>query len=105
LNFNLWHGTVGVEAGMAAIVLLALEASVVLGRTPRFGVDPARVGGVGAGLVLFFTVLKIGIDSAYLAAGAWAGLALASGIAFLAYQESHVGWSRSNLGPEAGTDP
>jgi hypothetical protein len=104
LNFSLWQGTAGVEAGLAAIVLLAFETSVVLGRSPRFRMDPGRVGAVGAGLVLFFTVLKIGVDRRYLALGAWVGLALASGIAILASRKLPVTWPRSRRMPDRRAD-
>jgi hypothetical protein len=105
LNFNLWQGTAGVEAGVAAIVLLAFEASMVLGLSPRFRMDPGRVGAVGAGLVLFFTVLKIAVDRSYLALGAWVGLALASSIAILAYRELPVTWPGSGRMPDRRTAP
>jgi hypothetical protein len=108
LNFNLWHGAVGIEAGVAAIAVLAFESSTALGRTPRLGVEPSRVGAVGAGLVLFFTVLKIGVDHAYLFIGAWLGLALAVGVAYLAYTRVYAALrlprhEGATAGPEEGT--
>jgi hypothetical protein len=101
LSFNLWHGFVGIEAVLASSFVLVWQASTLLPSDRRLGFDPRNVTVVLTGLLLFFTVLKVGVDHAYLAVGAWLGLGLAASIAASGYANMH-GRDTSGNEPDPG---
>jgi hypothetical protein len=90
VSVNLWHG-VGFLAALAAILILLMEILSAANVQVAIG-DPRSRALIEAGLagaVLVFTILKVTIDSEFLAFGAWLGIILALAIAY-------GGWMRWN---------
>jgi hypothetical protein len=99
LSFSLWHG-IGVAAGALAIVLAGWQALVMA--RPGMGSGKESRAAVLAGMILFFSLVKIAVDSAYLWVGAWLGLAVATVLALCgaaAFLPSRPG---GPSGPERG---
>jgi hypothetical protein len=90
VSVNLWHN-VGFLAALAAIVILLMEVLTIANVQVAIGDARSRAlieAGL-AGAVLVFTILKVIIDSEFLAFGAWLGIILALAIAY-------GGWMRWN---------
>ena len=98
LTFTLWHG-IGILAALVALVILVLEGTLLFhpGMWPS-GTTPAPLSTIGAAFLLLLTMLKVTVDAAYLAYGAWLGLALAAVVAYAGYRR----WLEGRRGRSPG---
>jgi hypothetical protein len=94
--FTLWHG-IGILAVLLAMGLLVWEGALWIGARPNFSIPTQTVSASAAGFVLFFTMLKIVVDSRYLSVGAWLGFFIAIAMAYGGY--SRMGQVRGPPGP------
>ena len=85
LTFTLWHG-IGILAALVAMAILVLEGMPLVHPGAWTERTLAPLSTMGAGFLLFLTVLKIAVDAAYLAYGAWLGLVLAAVVAYGGYR-------------------
>jgi hypothetical protein len=89
-----WHG-IGIISGLIALAIIGMEVITLFGMNVEMGTAQSRStleAGL-AGALLVFTLLKILIDSEFLAWPAWLGIVLAVVIAYggwMRWQEAKV---------------